>query len=274
MRDSDDQEPLDAENIDRPRGMRAADAADNRVWDQLRSQHTSRDVAYKPGLEQTPHDVQYSAGDSHLVGAADGDKVFDATEKSESADLSEQADLIAVARAKVAEAFDSQSDAGDKSAAHDLEAQARYTQSIRDYSEEEYKKINHALGRGSIQDVQVVAHVSHDLSAGLASRDEVSDTVYRGSLPGRSAESYNIERYEPGAIVVENWYTSSSRSPEEEFGGEILWVIESRYGKDISGDSTRPWEQEVLFDHFTRFGVLDKTYDVELKRWVVYMEEL
>ena len=156
--------------------------------------------------------------------------------------------------------------AADKRRAADTE----HAKALLDYTGVGYQDINDSLRRGTIDDVQRIARRSSGLSAALKRMPIHEGTVLHGSASTLDAET--IARYEPGASVVEP-YLSTTVDPEREFGGNVLWVVESRRGRDVSGSSAVPHEGEVLFDKFSRFAVLAKEFDEDLERWVIYMEE-
>lgn len=141
---------------------------------------------------------------------------------------------------------------------------------IADYTGIGYQRLNTTLRTGSIEQVEQVASGASDLSDAIRKLPEFQETVQRG---GEVPESL-IDRYQVGGVVVENGYTSATTDPEQEFGGNALWIIESQHGRALGELSNMKAEQEVLFDHFSTFRVLSKERDAELKRWIIYMEEL
>jgi len=179
----------------------------------------------------------------------------------------------------VAEANDDIDDAPEAIAPSqaDLQLTPAEHSAISTYTRVSYETLNHSLWNGTIDDVSAVAAFSHDLSAGLAKLPDYEGAVLRGSHPDRPAAAYDLERYESGSVVIENGYISSTVSPEVEFNGEVLWIIESKHGKDVENLTSVKGEQEVLFDRFTKFFVLSKEYEQELGsngRWLIYMEEV
>ncbi len=140
---------------------------------------------------------------------------------------------------------------------------------IADYTGIEYRRLNDTLRTGTLQQLEGVADNASDLSEALRKLPDYEGTVQRG---GHVPESI-VDRYREGEVVVENGYTSATTDPEKEFGGNALWVIESKHGRDISELSGMPEERELLFDHFSSFRVLSKERDPDLDRWIIYMEE-
>lgn len=147
---------------------------------------------------------------------------------------------------------------------------------LRKYTGDGSEDLNRALWDGSIADIQSEAAFSRELSAALEKLPEHQGTALRGSEPGRHASEYQLDRYEPGARVVENGYLSCTVNPEREFDGEVLWVIESKSGRNVEAFSSVRDEQEVLMDRFSTFTVLSKEFEEDLGkhgRWLIYMEE-
>jgi hypothetical protein len=70
-----------------------------------------------------------------------------------------------------------------------------------------------------------------------------------------------IARYIPGRVVTELAFTSTSRDPSRIFVGNVEFVIQSFGGRDISTNSARPNELEVLFDRGTSFEVRSVVHD-------------
>lgn len=150
----------------------------------------------------------------------------------------------------------------------DVDAVTSYTRPAGDYL-----SLNRSLREGVITELEMHARESHDFSQALGRLPETHDIVYRkvaGTLPQEV-----IDRYTPGEIVVENNYTSASHNPELDWGeGNVRWVIASKHGREVGELSAVPTEQEVVFDRFSRFAVLDRNYDRDEDRWTIFMREL
>lgn len=142
---------------------------------------------------------------------------------------------------------------------------------LADYTGLGHLELNHALGKGTLEQIEAIASRSTILSEALDRLPVHEGTVLRGS--STDLDSDEIARYVPGDVVVENRYLSTSANPEKEFGGNVLWVIEPKQGKDLGPHSVLA-ESEVLFDRFSQFEVLAKDFDAELARWVIYMQEV
>lgn len=141
---------------------------------------------------------------------------------------------------------------------------------IWDYSGAGFLDINYALREGTVEMVEKIAARSASLSAAIRDVPIHAGTVIRRS----NIDDAALARYQPGDVVIENFFSSSTSDPDKarEFEGNVVWIIDSKQGRDIASRSR--WDEaEVLFDHFTRFEVLARDYDSESNQWVIYMEE-
>ncbi|WP_157556028.1 ADP-ribosyltransferase [Nocardia acidivorans] len=89
-------------------------------------------------------------------------------------------------------------------------------------------------------------------------------------------EPAELEKYQPGRIVTEIGFTSTTKNPNAPFegrDGRVEWQIESKTGKDVSSYSFRPPEEEVLFRDGTQFYV-SKRFNDSSGRIVVRMVEV
>ncbi|WP_227984235.1 ADP-ribosyltransferase [Nocardia spumae] len=119
-----------------------------------------------------------------------------------------------------------------------------------------YTDLNTRL-RGGI-DLDPAQHqLAQDISAALDNLPPHTGTVWRGT----SLTPEEIARYVPGETVTEAAFTSTSRDPRRIFTGNVEFVVHSSTGRDISGHSLRPGEQEVLFDRNTTFEVRGVVHD-------------
>lgn len=173
--------------------------------------------------------------------------------------------------------------------AHDIETIVKY---VADEYEDErfegwaYEALNGALWDGPIEGgpgqtrpaLTDVSDFSHDLSRALKKLPPYKNTVQRGSNPNYPIEFYRPDRYEPGTVVVENGFVSASKNPQKAFEGPILWIIESKSGRDIEKLSPLgSRETEVLFDHFSRFFVTTKEWRSDVGpsgTLVIHMEQM
>jgi hypothetical protein len=80
--------------------------------------------------------------------------------------------------------------------------------------------------------------------------------VYRGT----HLKSAVLAKHKVGATVSYAGFLSTSTSREacENFVGNVLFVIHSKNGKSVRNYSQMPQEDEILFDHNSKFKVLSK----------------
>ncbi|WP_280263805.1 ADP-ribosyltransferase [Nocardia wallacei] len=83
----------------------------------------------------------------------------------------------------------------------------------------------------------------------------------------------DLARYEKGAKVTEEGFTSTSKSPDAAFDRPVEMQIFSKTGKDISSMAHKPEEQEVLFRSGTPFNVVDRFTDPDTGRTIIRMIE-
>jgi ADP-ribosyltransferase exoenzyme len=116
-----------------------------------------------------------------------------------------------------------------------------------------------------------------------AQADGVSQALVK--LPDRPGTTYRgvdfsdavLSEYEPGRIVSERAFTSTSRDPLvalEEFEGNTFMTITGRSGKDVTPFSAYSHEAEILFDKGTRFKIIDKVWDPNDGKWLISMREV
>lgn len=93
--------------------------------------------------------------------------------------------------------------------------------------------------------------------------------VYRGISVSDSQLDDLLTRYEPGQVVSDPAYTSTST--DTPFAGNVQMVIDSQQGGDlrsISGD-----KNEVLFPRDTPFRVTDRWYDPATETWQIHVTD-
>jgi hypothetical protein len=114
-----------------------------------------------------------------------------------------------------------------------------------------------------------------------ARADNVSEGLAK--LPAEPGETYRgveypsdvLDKYQPGQIVTERAFTSTSKDPDVAsgtFNGNTLMVINGRNGKDIAPFSKYP-EAEILYDKGTSFKVTSKVWNAGIGKWVIALEE-
>jgi ADP-ribosyltransferase exoenzyme len=110
------------------------------------------------------------------------------------------------------------------------------------------------------------------VSEGLAKLPPQPGTAYRGVQYSHDI----LARYEPGQVVTERAFTSTSQDPnvaQGAFNGNTLMTITGRNGKDIAPFSNYP-EAEILYDKGTSFKVISKVWNPRIDKWVIHMEEV
>jgi len=113
---------------------------------------------------------------------------------------------------------------------------------------------------------------SDAVSDGLAKLPAVPGETYRGV--DYSADV--LDKYQPGEVVTERAFTSSSTDPKVVkggFDGNTLMIIDGKNGKDIAPFSKYP-EAEILFDKGAEFQVTSKTWNPAMGKWIINLEEV
>jgi hypothetical protein len=126
---------------------------------------------------------------------------------------------------------------------------------------------------------------AHDTEAAAAAQQRV-DRAVAGleKLPQYDGVSYRgtnlppdvLKAWEPGEVVSDKAFMSSSvdRRVADSFGKEVFMRIVGHSGVDIAPLSRFANEVEILFKPGTEFRVLSKTWDDQLKRWNLELEEV
>jgi hypothetical protein len=82
-------------------------------------------------------------------------------------------------------------------------------------------------------------------------------TVKRGMNVSASEVSQLKMFYRPGAIVEEKQFTSTANSETGgNFGGNVMYTIRSKSGRDVRPISSHKGENEILFMPGTKFRVV------------------
>ena len=74
------------------------------------------------------------------------------------------------------------------------------------------------------------------------------------------------QKYQPGAVVIEDSFISSSKEYEYDDSFKYQMIIQSKHGKDIS--ELNPDEREVLFKRGSMFFVTKR------EGTTIYLEEM
>jgi ADP-ribosyltransferase exoenzyme len=115
-----------------------------------------------------------------------------------------------------------------------------------------------------------------------ARADRVSDGLAK--LPAEPGETYRgvtysadvLDKYQPGEVVTERAFTSTSKDPDVAqgaFDGNTLMIVNGKNGKDIAPFSKYP-EAEILFDKGTAFQVTSKAWNPAINKWVINLDEV
>jgi hypothetical protein len=142
--------------------------------------------------------------------------------------------------------------AKEKTKQHSLPMSAGECAHIVAYSSHAYKKTNAEL-RAGVMDESTWKHVSQ-LNGALDKLPKHKGVVSRKT--SLTAEQFAL--YQPGKIVEERGFTSTSKNPGT-WTGSHRFVVTSKSGRDIQRISKHPDEAEVLFKSGTRFKITKKT---------------
>lgn len=150
-------------------------------------------------------------------------------------------------------------------------------EAIRSYSSSWYAMMNRYLrDPDSINpaDVAEVRTSIDNISLGLSRLPGHEGTTYRGvstsGMPDGGAQ------YQPGAVVTEAAFTSTSEKPALaiDFAIDMLMIVEGQNGSSIVDYSRHSGEAEVLYDYGTSFLVQDRYEDPALGLTVIKMQEV
>jgi hypothetical protein len=156
--------------------------------------------------------------------------------------------------------------------AHNAEPLAtEHLSAVADYTGPGHDDLNSALRNGTM-DASQQARVEA-LNQALEKLPPHHGPVFRGThLPDDE-----LARYQPGVVVTERAFVSTSVDPAvarfAAFAGNVEFKILSRTGRDISSVSTFPSEREVLFPTGVQFYVLDRKSDPHTGRTIIEMIE-
>ncbi|WP_435068358.1 toxin glutamine deamidase domain-containing protein [Amycolatopsis thermoflava] len=168
-------------------------------------------------------------------------------------------------------------------AMRDLDAALRHMSDQGAYAVHSYTssavfdQINEALRTGrSLDEVMPMVRA---LASGLNEMPTYQgETVRRVNVRGEAA-AIVAGRYEPGAVVVESQFLSSSRADlgSAKWPGDVEMIIEGKTGRYIESLASNKAEHEVLYKPGTQLVVKEKI-EVETpsggKKWVIRLEEI
>ncbi|MCA0154799.1 hypothetical protein LB823_01175 [Tsukamurella sp. M9C] len=129
-------------------------------------------------------------------------------------------------------------------------------QAILDYTgNKHYQTLNAGLRSGVVTGEQRT--MANAINAALAKLPDYSGQVVRGV----DLSPADLARYQPGAVVREAPFTSTTIDPTKAFSGNTRFIIQSTSGKYVEPLSAIPGEMEVLFPTDSLFQVLSKSVD-------------
>jgi hypothetical protein len=146
-----------------------------------------------------------------------------------------------------------------------------------------HAEVNGALWHGVIRGTDGTPDVE-----GVAARAVAFQKALQGfplhpgtAFRGMTLTDDQRARYAGGESVVEPAFTQSSATPDREFGGNTLFVIDSKSARHVGRSSAKPNEDEVAFKMSTRFDVLSHEWVDGLEggaegdggRWLIYLVE-
>jgi ADP-ribosyltransferase exoenzyme len=142
---------------------------------------------------------------------------------------------------------------------------------LNNYTGLGHEDLNDALRTGTM-DASQQARVEA-LNRALEKLPPHSGLVYRGTdLPPEV-----LAQYQPGAVVTEDAFVSTSVDPavarSPTFAGNVEFRIVSKTGRDISSLSLISHEQEVLFPSGMQFYVITRTTDPLMGTTIIEMAE-
>jgi NAD:arginine ADP-ribosyltransferase len=148
---------------------------------------------------------------------------------------------------------------------------SEHLSALSDYTGLGHEDLNGALRNGTM-DASQQARVEA-LNQALQKLPPHHGPVFRGShLPDDE-----LARYQPGVVVTERAFLSTSMDPAvarfAAFEGNVEFKILSKTGRDISSVSMFPTEREVLFPTGVQFYVLDRRTDPRTGRKMIEMIE-
>lgn len=148
-----------------------------------------------------------------------------------------------------------------------------------------FADLNKALRTG--EGLAEYAPHAHAVASGLRHMPVYEGTAVRRIDVGRSrfAAELITAHYEPGRVVVEPQFLSSSKvdaeHPDTPIPGRVKLVLHSRTGRDVSGVAARPDERECVHQPGSQWLVLRKELvETQLPdgstdwEWVIELEEI
>jgi ADP-ribosyltransferase exoenzyme len=143
-----------------------------------------------------------------------------------------------------------------------------------------YLRAPHGFSAGQRAKYQAQADALSAALAKLPPRPSIGHR-YIHSLPADV-----LARYEPGQLITEHAFTSTSRDTFAEWTQtahgtmmasspeRIIMVVTGKNGRDVAPYSWYPNVKETLYDRGTDFMVTGKRWDDELGGWIINMDEV
>ncbi len=141
---------------------------------------------------------------------------------------------------------------------------------IKGYTSDDYKMLNTALRNNDKAELKRLEPYIEVAKSGLRQLPSFKGTVFRGT----TLSPEQLAKYEPGKIVTEDAFTSTSIDKSAAFSGNTEFYIDSVKGKDISILSDYPNEKEILFKPYTKFEVLKVITDENTGNKIIIMNEI
>jgi uncharacterized protein (UPF0218 family) len=135
--------------------------------------------------------------------------------------------------------------------------------------------MNSALRQGDTAALQDLDLLIRGATSALNQLPEHVGQVFRGIHTDPASAAEIATRYNPGDVVTEHAFTSTSADLNKSFDGPIEMIIDSKTGRDITDISRYgDLEREVLFPPGTRFKVLARIFDESTQKWKIALREL
>lgn len=140
---------------------------------------------------------------------------------------------------------------------------------VSDRTSDDYRMLNSALRNNGAAELKRLEPYIKVATSGLDQLPPHRGTVFRGT----TLNAEQAAKYEPGKIVTEPHFMSTSTEMGEAFPGNTKYVVNSVQGKEVSFLSEVPGEKEVLFRPDSQFEVLAVDVDKAGNR-VIFMNEV
>ncbi|MGI8308623.1 hypothetical protein [Saccharopolyspora hattusasensis] len=145
------------------------------------------------------------------------------------------------------------------------------------YTGMDHQDWNQALRDGDVEEVRKYEVLLRNAVSGLNKLPDWSSTpeiprVVRGIQIDEPDMEKFLARYEADNTVTENAFTSSTKG--DAFYGNVEFVVEARWGKDIEFLRPTGGMREVVWPPGNRFKVDRREFDEETGKWKIFMTDL